>query len=426
MARKRKKRTVLSLFSGCGGMDLGFEGGFEVLRESVNTKINSEWIDKKNKKGRFVRLKETNFQIIYANDIDPCSQIVWVEYFGKRGINPCIFELASIVDVVKGAKNGHRNNLPNRVDLVIGGFPCQDFSVAGKRKGFNSHRNHNGNYLDTYDDPKMENRGTLYIWMKEVIELTKPKVFIAENVKGLLNLENAAKIIESDFKNIGGDGYFVHHRLLNAANYGVPQARERVFFIGIRKSSLKKAALNAFNEKVLPEKYDPFPKPTHNFRNNTSLPSESKKLASAVTVFDALNDLPEPESSSDPSHINYSRAKYYGKHCQGQTEVNLDQPGPTIRSEHHGNIEFRRLSKNHGGVILDELAKGLKERRLSVRECARLQTFPDDYEFVIQGGGGFIISPSSAYKLVGNAVPPLLGYHIARRIDFLWDIYFNS
>ena len=72
-----------------------------------------------------------------------------------------------------------------------------------------------------------------------------------------------------------------------------------------------------------------------------------------------------------------------GRHCQGQQEVRLDGIGPTIRSEHHGNIEFRRLSKAHGGKHDEELKKRLKERRLSVRECARIQTFPDDYEFII-------------------------------------------
>ena len=116
-----------------------------------------------------------------------------------------------------------------------------------------------------------------------------------------------------------------------------------------------------------------------------------------------------------------------GKHCQGQTEINLNGIGPTIRSEHHGNIEFRRLSVEHGGKILDELnVKKLKERRLTPRECALIQTFPPNFDFVIPSNNSrFFVSPSIAYKLIGNAVPPLLAYHIAKRLEILWELYFN-
>ena len=116
-----------------------------------------------------------------------------------------------------------------------------------------------------------------------------------------------------------------------------------------------------------------------------------------------------------------------GKHCQGQTEINLDGIGPTIRAEHHGNIEYRRLSTEKGGKYADELGIGLKERRLSVRECARIQTFPDNFKFVVptkKSKKG--VSASSAYKLIGNAVPPLLGYHIAKRLEKNWQLYFGE
>ena len=100
----------------------------------------------------------------------------------------------------------------------------------------------------------------------------------------------------------------------------------------------------------------------------------------------------------------------------------------TIRAEHHGNIEYRRLSKEHGGILDKELKKGLKERRLTPRECALIQTFPLDYEFVIpreDNKQGYILSPSAAYKIIGNAVPPLLAYHIGKRIENLWNLYFG-
>ena len=105
----------------------------------------------------------------------------------------------------------------------------------------------------------------------------------------------------------------------------------------------------------------------------------------------------------------------------------MDGIGPTIRSEHHGNIEFRRLSVEHGGVYADELGSGKGERRLTVRECARIQTFPDSYDFVFRNEETKTsVSASEAYKLIGNAVPPLLGFHIAKRIETLWDTYFGG
>ena len=146
-----------------------------------------------------------------------------------------------------------------------------------------------------------------------------------------------------------------------------------------------------------------------------------------MTVKNAFTGLKEPESSDDLSQRKYSKAKYMGRHCQGQQEVRMDGIGPTIRSEHHGNIEFRRLSKEHGGKYHDELANGLKERRLSVRECARIQSFPDDYDFVIPArNGNKSVSGSEAYKIIGNAVPPLLGYHIAKRLEDNWELYFGK
>ncbi|MDE6309248.1 MAG: DNA cytosine methyltransferase, partial [Muribaculaceae bacterium] len=118
---------------------------------------------------------------------------------------------------------------------------------------------------------------------------------------------------------------------------------------------------------------------------------------------------------------------YMGRHCQGQSEINMDGLGPTIRSEHHGNIEYRRLSAEHGGTNADELKKGMAERRLTPRECALIQTFPPDYPFVTlrPGSSRFEVSPSAAYKVIGNAVPPMLAYNIAKRLEQVWPLYFD-
>lgn len=325
------------------------------------------------------------------------------------------------MDLVKRHKAGEKI-FPEGIDVVTGGFPCQDFSVAGKRNGFNSHKDHKGKIIEG-EIASEETRGKLYMWMKEVIEITKPKLFIAENVKGLVNLSNVKEIIQRDFSRADGDGYIVlEPRVLHAADYGVPQSRERVIFIGIRKSALTPAAREALTRDVIPDEYVPYPFPSHAYH------IKNKGLIEPQTVGDMFAGLKEPEYSTDPSQRVYSKAKFMGTHCQGQTEVDINGIGPTIRAEHHGNIEYRRLSKEHGGILDKELKKGLKERRLTPRECALIQTFPLDYEFVIpreDNKQGYILSPSAAYKIIGNAVPPLLAYHIGKRIENLWNLYFG-
>lgn len=411
---------MLSLFSGCGGLDLGFEGGFDVLASSINEVINPSWKCNTLGNGQWVSLPKTEFCTVFANDIREGAKIAWNNYFKKFGLQNDIYHLGSIVDLVKAHKEGGAV-FPYGVDVVTGGFPCQDFSVSGKRLGFRSHRNHKGLFSEN-NLPSMESRGKLYIWMREVISITKPKVFIAENVKGLVNLDDVKSIIENDFRSIGENGYVVvEARVLHSADYGVPQSRERVIFIGFKRSALMAEALEALSQPLIDERFDPYPQCTHAYTH------DGEALLKPVSLKEAFSGLLEPENASDLSQQKYSKAKYMGKHCQGQAEVKLSGIGPTIRSEHHGNIEFRRLSEEHGGTNWEELQAGLKERRLTVRECARIQTFPDDYDFVLPSSlGQKGVSASEAYKIIGNAVPPLLGYHIARNLQDKWDLYFGS
>ena len=414
--------NVLSLFSGCGGMDLGFEGDFAVLKSSINEILNPDFISE-NLNDDFVKLKKTRFKTVFANDILKDARNAWVHYFSKRGQSVENYQTDSIVDLVKLHQNGTKV-FPDNIDIVTGGFPCQDFSIAGKRNGFNSHKNHKGE-LNSENYATEETRGKLYMWMKHVIEITKPKIFIAENVKGLVNLSNVKDIIQKDFSSTGEDGYLVlKPQVLHAADYGVPQSRERVFFIGIRKSALKKSALKELEKENISEIYTPYPKPTHAYT------LEGENLKSHVKLEDLFKNLEEPDITTDLSQKFYSKAKFMGKHCQGQIEIKPKGISPTIRAEHHGNIEFRRLSKQNGGLLDHELSKGLIERRLTPRECALIQTFPPDYEFVIENTNGrkgsFLVSPSKAYKIIGNAVPPLLAYNVARRLEEMWDIYFKK
>jgi len=395
-------------------MDLGFEGGFIVNSKSLNPGIHTDIILKKEE--LWTKLPKTSFKIVFANDILREAKASYVPFFENRG-SKHIFESESIVDLVKKAETG--SYLFPKVDVVIGGFPCQDFSLAGKRKGFNSHKSHTGKIDE--EMPNEENRGQLYIWMRKVIEFSKPKVFIAENVKGLVTLGDVKKIIERDFRSVD-DGYLVlNAKVLHAGNFGVPQSRERVIFIGFNKRYLSKEII----EKLENGHLDPYPSPTH------YLPNQEPKqgLKKYVSVSDVLCDLLEPDEANDPAQRAFSKAKFYGKHVQGQTEVNLSALGPTIRAEHHGNIEFRRLPIEFGGKYAGEIESGKKPRRLTVRECARIQTFPDDYDFIrpaTELGGEFSLSGSNAYKVIGNAVPPLMGYNIARRLELLWDDIFQK
>ena len=407
---------VLSLFSGCGGMDLGFEGGFICHKHSIGKeswihhKVNDNW----------TMLQRTVFRTVFACDILEEARNTWLKYMSRFNVNPEIFHLNSIVDLVKLHNDGH-NIFPNNIDVVTGGFPCQDFSVAGKRKGFDSKVSHYGERI-VNDEPTEETRGKLYMWMKQVIDIVQPKMFIAENVKGLVSLGDVKDIIQRDFSTANGNDYIVlNPQVLHAGNYGVPETRERVIFIGIKRSALNPDALEALQREIIPDEYDPYPAPTHGYS------IKDKNLPSPVICNDVLKDLPEPENTSDLSQRFFSGAQYLSNGSQGQTEINMSGLGPTIRSEHHGNIEFRRLSKEHGGKQMDELDMGLVERRLTPRECALIQTFPPDYPFVFykKNSKRFAVSPSGAYKVIGNAVPPMLAYNIAMRIQEVWNLYFN-
>lgn len=411
-------KTVLSLFSGCGGLDIGFEGDFTCLRKSINTLIHPDWIQ--DGSGDWVSVKRTGFRTIFANDIRPDAKAAWVNYFSKK--NPyanIIYHLDSIVDLVKLEKEFH-NVFPKNIDILTGGFPCQDFSIAGKRQGFKSETSHKGARL-VQENSTEENRGQLYIWMREVINITNPKVFIAENVKGLTNLNNVKDVIESDFSHAGKNGYIVvPSRVIHAADYGVPQNRERVIFFGFNKNFLKTSAIQALTDLENNPDYDPYPIKTHNYT------TQEPFLVPFVKVKDAFLDLDEPDISSDPSQKKYSKAKFMGRHCQGQTEVNYDDVAPTIRSEHHGNIEFRRLATENGGKNISGNEIHCIERRLSVRECARLQTFPDNYQFILpKTESNISVNSTNAYKIIGNAVPCLLGYNIAMRLAENWNKYFD-
>lgn len=323
---------VVSLFSGCGGLDLGIVGGFSYL-------------------GKYY--EKNPFEIVWANDINErATQTLKMNF---NNLNVVCGDITKIlgIDDEQQISFFSKIEIPE-ADVVIGGFPCQDFSLAGKRQGLKVHR------------------GKLYQSMAKVIETINPKVFVAENVKGLISWENglAIKTIIEDFTKLG---YRVEYKVFNAADYGVPQNRERVIIIGIR------------NDIGIDLEWM---KPTHS--------STDKSLLPWLTIEDAIKDLEDDKKHRSLPNFGYSKAKHFpGK--QGNTITKADKPSPTIRAEHHGNIEF------HYSL----------PRRLSAREAARIQSFPDDFIFVQ--------SISDAYRQIGNAVPPVLAWHIAKMINIILD-----
>lgn len=312
------KLKIVSLFSGCGGLDLGLEGGFTSL-------------------GKF--FPENPFHVIWANDIDKkaCATM-------QLNFPECDVVCDDITKVLKD-----KLDIP-KADIVVGGFPCQDFSLAGKRRGLSV------------------KRGKLYQSMAEVVRKVQPKVFLAENVKGLLSWENGLGIrtMISDFEKLG---YHVEYKLHNTADFGVPQTRERVIIIGVRKD---------VGEKII------WPEPTHSS-------SPEFGLQPWMTLREAIGDLEDDRKHFCLSNSGYSKAKLFPG-TQGNTTTKSDRPGPTMRAEHHGNIEFHYN----------------KGRRLSAREAARIQSFPDDFAFVQ--------STTDAYRQVGNAVAPIFGWHLAQAL----------
>lgn len=348
--REKNKFHVVSLFSGCGGLDLGFELAGLVASHNSMSSLDDAY----HSKNDYHRLEKTNiFQTIYSNDL-------FKESARSYKLN---FESDS---TVQDTRDIRKIKYFPHADIILGGFPCPGFSAAGPR---------------LIDD----DRNFLYIHFIRAIIQAKPKVFVAENVKGLLTLgkgEVARQIIE-DFASAG---YKIQYKLVNSRDYGVPQLRERVFIIGVRED--------------IKFTYE-FPEPTHG-------PGKTPY----VTLLDAIGDLPEwPDDvyEGDFSSIYLSRNR----------KKNWNEQAFTVQAS------GRQAQLWPGGEAMEKIGKdewrlmGTQNRRLSVRESARVQTFPDWWIF----DDGSSVSTSSKnnkldkqYKQIGNAVPVLLARAILQPI----------
>ncbi|WP_219904632.1 DNA cytosine methyltransferase [Stenomitos frigidus] len=302
---KPARASVVSLFSGCGGMDLGISGGFRFL---------DKWY------------KRLAFDIVWANDINEFACRSYKHNLGKEIVCGDIWDLMS--------------TMPKTADVIVGGFPCQDISVNGKQAGVGG------------------SRSGLYKAMVEAVRRLEPKIFVAENVKGLLMKNNKVSLekVISDFSSIG---YKVDYKLYHAADFGVPQTRDRVFIIGTQ--------------------------PGINFEPPKAVLSKSEHITAQQAIAD-LEKMPEDES------VNHIWSKANRSPEQGDRCLKADRPGYTIRAECHGNIQFHYN----------------QTRRISMREAARIQSFPD--KFIFQS------KLRETERQIGNAVPPVLSWHIGKAV----------
>lgn len=308
----RTEWSVCSLFAGCGGLDLGFLGGFHY-------------------KGEY--FENHGYEIKSAYEISPQAVQTYRENIGDHIIESDL----SILEP---------NEIPQH-QVLIGGFPCQDFSSCGPQRGLSSER------------------GQLYKVFLKVMKEHRPKVVVAENVPHLLRMKKGEviKTIKNDLESVG---YRFQVWTLYAPDFGVPQNRMRVFLVGVRED------LKGFPTQPNAPYY------SNNYR----------------TIDWAISDLEDILDESVPNQSQYFKAKKAKKgNGQGDEVSKAGEPSYTVRANAKSRVQFH--------YKLD--------RRLTVRECARLQTFPD--EFV------FNHSATTNIMQIGNAVPPVLGHYVAKSIS---------
>jgi len=299
---------VVSIFSGAGGLDLGFI--------------------------------KAGHKIIWANDNFQDAVKTYRKNIGNHIVCEDISNILS-------------DEIPDH-DILIGGFPCQGFSVANAKRGEHDERN------------------KLYLELLRILIDKQPRFFLAENVKGIMSLKQG-KIFEMIISDFEDAGYKVKHKVLNAADYGVPQKRERVIILGVRIDM-------DFNLE--------YPEPTH-IENLTQFDDKKKW----VSIGTALKNIPEPEEEHNLTNHTYSKFKLKFNGYLGNRAIDPAKPAPTVtaRGDEKGGVVVLHHPSNH--------------RRMSVRELALTQSFPIDFFF--EGNN------SSAYRQIGNAVPPMLAFAVA-------------
>lgn len=300
--------------------------------------------------GMDIGFENAGFKTLWANEYDKSIAPSYQKYFPDTSFDP-----RSIRDIPD-------EDLPNKITGVIGGPPCQSWSEAGAKRGIG--------------DP----RGELFYEYLRVIKKSQPSFFVAENVHGLIharNIDSFNRIIEM-FK---AEGYMVSWKLLKASDYGVPQDRERVFIVGYHKS--------------LGKTFE-FPKPLEIKKTLRQAIGDLANLKIGTTK--KVKNHEFMDSGYSPIFLSRNRVRSWDE--QSFTILATDRHIPF-------HPQAPKMVKVDGQEIR-EFAKGFEDkyRRLTIRECARIQTFPDDYEFIYT-------NMRNAYKMIGNAVPVDLAYHVA-------------
>jgi DNA (cytosine-5)-methyltransferase 1 len=320
------------LFSGCGGADKGMVGEFL---------FNNHYYD------------ALPFEIIYAIDINKKALETHKANFNCKNV------------ICEDIKNISTDNIPEH-DVLVGGFPCQSFSTVNPTK-------------DPFDE-----RANLYKEMARIAKDKQPRIIIAENVKGLMTLHKG-KIFDRVIKEFNDAGYNMYPKLINAANFGVPQKRERVIIVGVRKDILLEYS---------------FPEETHSVAGNP------KKWVPLSVAIDKLELEEEKYYFSKRAVEGMKNAKNNMKRGLAQ---DLDKPCLTITSH------LAKVSLNSRDPVLLVKPEEERYRRFTPREAARIQSFPDDFNFVG--------SDADAYRQIGNAIPPVMFWHISNSIkEFLEDL----
>ncbi|WP_442598621.1 DNA (cytosine-5-)-methyltransferase [Neobacillus sp. D3-1R] len=318
---------VASLFSGCGGGDKGLKGGFEFLGEYYDS---------------------LPFETVYANEIDAKIAEIFSENF-------------NIIPDVQDIRNVHEDDIPEH-DVLVGGFPCVSFSIVAqnpKRLGI-----------------KNDESGKLFFEMVRILKKKQPMAFIAENVKGLLSA-NKGEAFPLIIKEFEAAGYTVKYRLLNAAEFGVPQNRLRVIIVGIR------------NDLKIDYK---FPEPTH---------YEEGSLFGRSYV--PLIDVIFPESQVDEKY--YFSDKAVEGMLNAKKEMNKGRAQDIFKPCNTVGAHLAKVSLNSTDPVLKI---NDRYRRFTPREVARIQSFPDSYKLIKSEG--------TQYRALGNAIPPVLMWNIGKNL----------
>lgn len=321
---------ILSLFAGCGGMDLGFQ--------------------------------RSGFDVVWANEYDAT---IWSTY--EHNHPKTILDKRSIRDIPS-------SDIPDGIVGVIGGPPCQSFSEAGKGLGIK------------------DQRGQLFFEYIRVIRDKKPLFFVAENVSGMLHpkhKETVASIIRA-FSELG---YAVTFQMLNANDFGVAQDRKRVFFVGYNMHATSKRFSITPSLRLRPVLQDVI----FDLKDNAT-PALEKNKTNGASLPIANHEYMTGGFSSIYMSRNRVRA--------------WDEPSFTIQAGgRHAPLHPQAPKMQFIEQNKREFVKGQEDlyRRLSIRECARVQTFPDDFVFKYK-------DLSDGYKMIGNAVPVNLAASIAHVI----------